>query len=230
MADGRIGIRRRVGVIALAGVVALCAPSCKMSDKKVEKVRSKSYVFEVTGTSRVFDRVNAWGDPVGRDAARERSRRDARAQIDKRIVFGRFHVSPDRFELSRPNPPSYKTAIKEDARKGDLYRTTIEVFVSRKAFPDDKGWVRIRHLDRSETSVGESAQAMTETVNKALVGFVNKAARIHFGKVGAGVRLDGDIRAIVSRRQTFGSVCQIEIEGVVQFQGDRPRNRRYRGR
>lgn len=226
MDDGYMRTRGRAGVIALAGVVALCAASCKMSDEKADKLRPKSLVFEVTGTSRVFDRVNVWGDPIGKDAARERSRRDARAQIEKRIVFGKFRASPDRFDLFRPNPPSYKTAIKEDARKGDLYRTTIEVFISRKAFPDDKGWVRVRHLERSETAAGKGAQAMTEIVNKALVAFVDKAATIHFGTLGEGSRPDGDIRAIVSRQQTFGTVCQIEIEGVVRFREARSRDQR----
>ena len=67
---------------------------------------------------------------------------------------------------------------------------------------------------------------MTEIVNKALVAFVDKAATIHFGTLGEGSRPDGDIRAIVSRQQTFGTVCQIEIEGVVRFREARSRDQR----
>jgi len=188
-----------------------------MSDTKADKLRSKSLVFEVTGTSRVFDRVNAWGDPVGRDAARERSRRAAQAQIERRIVFGSFLVRQGRFDLFQPDMPSYKTVIKEDARKGDLYRTTMEVFISRKAFPDREGWVRMKHLHSSRMPSGGSPQAKTKIVNDALEAFVWRASAVRYGRTAQMAELEGDIRAIVIRQQTFGNVCQIEIEGVVRF-------------
>ena len=217
MARGRMTICRWVGVIALAGAIVFCAASCKMSDKKVDRLRSKSAVFEVTGTSRVFDRVNTWGDPVGRDAARERSRREASAQVERRIVFGKFRVRQGEFALFRPDPPSYKTVVKEDTQKGDLYRTTMEVFISHKAFPDREGWVRMRHLHSSGIPPRGSPEAKTKVVNDALEAFVWRASAVRYGRTAQMAELEGDIRAIVIRQQTFGNVCKVEIEGVVRF-------------
>ena len=205
-------------VLALLLAAIPAGTSCTMSEKKMARLREESVVFEVTGASRVMDRVNVFGDPIGQDAARARSQEEAESKMRERIIFGAFQASGGSFTFSKPRVPSYTTVVKEDERKGNLYRTTIEVFVSRKSFGKGAPWPLTTHVYREALPRGGAVRATNATANRALAAFVQQAARTGHANPAGHRRLSGEIRAVITRQETLGNARVVEITGAVRFE------------
>ena len=211
---------KHIGTLIAAGLVltgVLSSASCKMSDKKVAKLRESSFVFEATGTSRIFERVNVFGDPIGTDAARQRAHREAETKIAERIVFGRFALHQDRFDFFSPRLPSYRTRVKKEGQKGNLYEAALEVFVPEKAFSEKGEWVHTTLLYREAAPSASDVSAGNALANRALGAFVQRADRIRRGKTVERPSLKGEIRAVITRQETLGNARLVEIKGAARF-------------
>ena len=213
----------RVAWLALAlGALVLVGASCEMSEKKLAKLREESLTFEVIGSSRVFDRKNVYGDPIGLDAARVTATRQATERIQARLIFGQFRLAKGAFDFHDPLPPKFQTRVVEQERKGDVYQITYEVFVPEQAFPRDPGCIRTTRLYEETVTEDNRADPATQTENRALAAFVQQAARVRYRRDAKDRKLSGDVWAIITREETLANRRLVEVKGVVRFEEDRP--------